>query len=75
MKISNNFCGGNIEVISVTEDEVVVERELRDSEKNGSIGRFACRTPARGAKNGIRSDSPFPRTAAWDDSGRQSATI
>ena len=31
MKISKNFCGGNIEVLSVGESEVVVERELRDS--------------------------------------------
>lgn len=34
MRISKDFPGGNIEVISITEDEVVIERELRDNRKD-----------------------------------------
>ena len=31
MIISKDFPGGNIEVISIAEDEVIIERELRDT--------------------------------------------
>ena len=43
IKIHKNFIGGNIRVIEMTDNEVFLENELRDTEVIGFIGHFALR--------------------------------
>lgn len=61
MKISKNFCGGNIEVLSIGESEVTLEREIRDSNGDWFYWAFCVEDACPKEKDQHKVTFTFPR--------------